>query len=177
MTGRISTIVLSEMIANLTLCQQTDVSLAQVLSENSCLDGNLMAKCDEGYICDICGGAVDEIVDSDLYLRFVIGQAQESELTKSAERHIRCNPVQAQFIVHEDFEAVIVEGPFDKRLLDPEHVRQQEDLITRGWLRIREVTGAGLPVSEYPLKPPLKLDMSKLAANRERAKSESETEG
>jgi hypothetical protein len=126
-----------------------------------------MAKCDEGYICEVCGEAVDEIVDSDLYLRFVIGQVPESELTKSPERHILCNPVQAQFIVHDDFEPVVVDGAFDKRLLDEEHVRQQEDLITRGWLRIREVTGSGLPVSEYPLKP--KVDMSKLIAERQKS--------
>jgi len=133
-----------------------------------------MAKCDEGYLCEVCGEAVDEIVDSDLYLRFVIGQVAESELTKSPERHIRCNPVQAQFIVHEDFVPVVVDGPFDKRLLDEEHVRQQEDLITRGWLRICEVTGSGVPVSEYPLKP--KVDMSKLIAERRQVKSESENE-
>ena len=131
-----------------------------------------MAKCDEGYLCDVCGEAVDEIVDSDLYLRFVIGQVAESELTKSPERHIRCNPVQARFIVHEEFEPVLVDGPFDKRQLDEVHVRQQEDLITRGWLRIREVTGSGIPVSEYPLKPAVKIDMSKLAAERRQAKSE-----
>jgi hypothetical protein len=131
-----------------------------------------MAKCDEGYLCEVCGEAVDEIVDSDLYLRFVIGQVAESELTKSPERHIRCNPVQAQFIVHEEFEPVLVDGPFDKRQLDEVHVRQQEDLITRGWLRIREVTGSGIPVSEYPLKPAVKIDMSKLAAERRQAKSE-----
>lgn len=133
-----------------------------------------MAKCDEGYICDVCGEAVDEIVDSDLYLRFVIGQAAESELTSSPERHIRCNPVQAQFIVDDAFEPVVVEGPFDKRLLDQDHVRQQEDLITRGWLRIREVSGAGLPVSEYPLKPETKLDMRQLAANRRQSGSQPE---
>ncbi len=32
-----------------------------------------MAKCEEGYLCDVCGGDVEEITDSDLYLRFVIG--------------------------------------------------------------------------------------------------------
>lgn len=132
-----------------------------------------MAKCDEGYICEVCGEAVDEIVDSDLYLRFVIGQVPESELTKSPERHIRCNPVQAQFIVHDDFKPVIVDGPFDKQSLDEEHVRQQEDLITRGWLRLREVTGQRLPVSEYPLTP--KVDMSRLIAERQR-KSQPENE-
>ena len=32
-----------------------------------------MAKCEEGYLCDVCGGDVAEITDSDLYLRYVIG--------------------------------------------------------------------------------------------------------
>jgi hypothetical protein len=82
--------------------------------------------------------------------------------------------VQAQFIVHDDFQPVVVDGPLDKRLLDEEHVRQQEELITRGWLRIREVTGTGLPVSEYPLKP--KVDMSKLIAERRQVKTTPESE-
>lgn len=123
-----------------------------------------MAKCDEGYICEVCGEPVDEIVDSDLYLRFIIGLAAESELTQSPERHIRCNPVQAQFIVHDEFAPVVVDGPFDKRALDEDHVRQQEELITQGWLRLREVTGSGLPVSEYPLRQ--KVDMNRLIQER-----------
>ena len=32
-----------------------------------------MAKCDEGYLCDVCGGDVADLVDSDLYLGHVIG--------------------------------------------------------------------------------------------------------
>ena len=32
-----------------------------------------MAKCDEGYLCCVCGADVEKITDSDLYLRFVIG--------------------------------------------------------------------------------------------------------
>ncbi len=110
-----------------------------------------MARCDEGYLCEVCGQPVDEIVDSDLYLRFVIGLVPESELTQAPERHIRCNPVQAQFIVHEDFEPAIVDGVFSKSELDADHVRQQEALVTAGWQRLQEVSGAGLPVSEYPL--------------------------
>lgn len=110
-----------------------------------------MARCDEGYLCEVCGEPVEEIVDSDLYLRYVIGLVPESILNHAPERHLRCNPVQSQFIVHPDFEPVVVEGPFDKRQLDPEDVRRQEALNTRGWLRLREVTGSGLPVSDYPL--------------------------
>ena len=110
-----------------------------------------MAKCDEGYICEVCGEPVDEMVDSDLYLRFIIGHVSVGELTQSSERHIRCNPTQAQFIVHEDFEPVTVEGPFDKRELDPADVARQEDLVTRGWVRLQELRGSRLPVDEYPL--------------------------
>ena len=32
-----------------------------------------MAKCDEGYLCDVCGQDVAELKDSDLYLRYVVG--------------------------------------------------------------------------------------------------------
>ena len=51
-----------------------------------------MAKCEEGYLCDVCGGDVEEIVDSDLYLRYVIGVVDAETLHTTRERHIRCNP-------------------------------------------------------------------------------------
>ena len=110
-----------------------------------------MARCDEGYLCEVCGEPVDEIYDSDLYLRYVIGQLTIDELTRSPERHIRCNPVQAQFVVDSDFEPVAVDGPFDKRQLDLEQTRHQEELITRGWRRLQEVAKLGIPIAEYPL--------------------------
>jgi hypothetical protein len=110
-----------------------------------------MARCDEGYICDVCGKPVDEMIDSDLYLRYILGLVSEAVLTQEPERHIRCNPVQAQFIVHDDFEPVTVEGPFDTHELDADDVRRQEELVTRGWSRLVEVIGSGLPVSQYPL--------------------------
>jgi len=110
-----------------------------------------MAKCEEGYLCDVCGGDVEEITDSDLYLRYVIGQVDPETLHTLRERHIRCNPVLAQFIVDDDFEPMTVEGPFDKRQLDPAYVRQQENLVTRGWRRLREVCGQELSLLEYPL--------------------------
>ena len=69
-----------------------------------------MAKCEEGYLCDVCGGDVEEITDSDLYLRFVIGMIDPETLHTTRERHIRCNPVLAQFIVDDDFEPLLVEG-------------------------------------------------------------------
>ncbi|MFN0054486.1 MAG: hypothetical protein ACKV0T_20100 [Planctomycetales bacterium] len=110
-----------------------------------------MAKCERGYLCDVCGDEVAEIVDSDLYLSYVIGLVEPRELSSRPERHIRCNPVQAQFIVDERFPPVAVTGPFDKRLLDPASVASQERLVTRGWQRLQEIAGQSLPLAEYPL--------------------------
>jgi hypothetical protein len=111
-----------------------------------------MARCEQGYLCDVCGGDVENIWDSDLYLRYVIGQVDPETLHTTRERHIRCNPTLAQFIVDSDFEAVTVDDPFDKRQLDPSHVREQERLITRGWRRLKELAHKeGLSLLDYPL--------------------------
>ncbi len=111
-----------------------------------------MARCDEGYVCVVCGSYVDEIRDSDLYLSYVIGELPAAALSIESERHVRCNPVQAQFIVDERFEAIEVDGPFDKRQLDPADVARREDLVTRGWQRLQEVAVEGLAVEEYRLE-------------------------
>ncbi len=63
-----------------------------------------MAKCDEGYLCDVCGQDVAELTDSDLYLRYIVGMLDPEVLHTTAERHIRCNPTLAQYIVADDFE-------------------------------------------------------------------------
>jgi hypothetical protein len=110
-----------------------------------------MAKCEEGYLCDVCGQDVAEFVDSDLYLRYVIGMADPEVLHTSSERHIRCNPALAQFIVDAAFEPVAVEGPFDKRQLDPAWVRERESLVTRGWRRLCELQHQDVPIIRYPL--------------------------
>jgi hypothetical protein len=111
-----------------------------------------MAKCDEGYLCDVCGQDVAEITDSDLYLRYIIGLLDPEVLHTTSERHIRCNPALAQYIVAEDFHPpVVVEGPFDKRDLDATFVGEREVLLTRGWRRLNEVVRLGLPIIEYPL--------------------------
>lgn len=110
-----------------------------------------MAKCDEGYLCDVCGGDVADLVDSDLYLRYVIGQIDPEVLHTTRERHIRCNGVLAQFIVDDTFSPMVVEGPFDKRGLDPGYVAERERLVTRGYRRLRELAGLNLPIIEYPL--------------------------
>lgn len=111
-----------------------------------------MAKCEEGYLCDVCGDDVEAITDSDLYLRFVIGQIDPETLHTTRERHIRCNPTLAQFIVDDAFEPVVAEGPFDKRQLDADYVTRQETLITRGWRRLAEVNRQPpATILDYPL--------------------------
>ncbi len=111
-----------------------------------------MAKCEEGYLCDVCGGDVESLSESDLYLRFVIGLIDPETLHTTRERHLRCNPALAQFIVDADFEPVAVEGPFDKRQLDAEYVRQREALVTRGWRRLVELDHRRPDtILEYPL--------------------------
>lgn len=110
-----------------------------------------MAKCDEGYLCEVCGKDVGSITDSDLYLRYVIGLIDPEVLHTTAERHLRCNPSLAQYIVDSRFSPVFCEGPFDKRLLDPQYVAEREALVTRGWARLREVKKLGIPIVEYPL--------------------------
>lgn len=110
-----------------------------------------MAKCDQGYLCEVCGEEVVDITVSDLYLRFVIGEIEARYLMTAPERHLRCNPVVAQFIVDPGFEPVVVEGPFDKRLMHRDDVAMREALITRGWQRLQVVRSLGIPISDYPL--------------------------
>jgi len=112
----------------------------------------LMAKCDQGYICDVCGSPVEDMADSDLYLRYIAGQVAWNALNSTSERHIRCNPVEAQFIVDADFEAVEVEGDFAKQMLSPDDRREQEEWITQAWRRLQEVVNSDIPIIDYPLK-------------------------
>jgi hypothetical protein len=72
-------------------------------------------------------------------------------LHTTPERHIRCNPLLAQFIVDSRFPPLIIDGDFDKRRLDIQFVRQREDLVTRGWRRLQEVAGSGMAILDYPL--------------------------
>jgi hypothetical protein len=111
-----------------------------------------MAKCNQGYLCSACGRDVEDIVDSDLYLRFILGQVDAETLHTTPERHIRCNPALAQFIVDDAFDPpVVVEGDFDKRLLDAAFRTTREQQVTRAWRRLREVAKSDLPLTEYPL--------------------------
>lgn len=113
-----------------------------------------MAKCDEGYLCEVCGEEVTSIVDSDLYLRFVIGQLDAERLHVSPERHLRCNPVNAQFIDDERFPVVVVDGPFAIAELDANFVAEQRAWISLGYRRLWEIIQSDPPlaITEYPLQ-------------------------
>jgi len=110
-----------------------------------------MARCDEGYRCEVCGADVDAITDSDLYLRYVLGEVPLELLHRLPERHIRCNPALAQYIADPAFPPVACEGPFAKEALDAEYVAAEEARVTRGWRRLQEIPSLGLTIAEYPL--------------------------
>jgi hypothetical protein len=110
-----------------------------------------MVRCELGYICDVCGEEVEQIVDSDLYLRYVLGEVSPLELPTLRERHIRCNPATAQYIVDPTFAPVRCEGLFAKENLDPQFVAEQETRVTRAWRRLQEIPTLGVPITEYPL--------------------------
>ncbi len=110
-----------------------------------------MAVCEQGYLCEVCGEDVAEITESDLYLRYVLGEVDPETLHVLPERHVRCNPTLAQFIVVDGFEAVVPEGLFAKSQLDPAFVAAEEARVSRGYRRLLELPALGLPLTEYPL--------------------------
>ena len=113
-----------------------------------------MAKCDQGYLCEICGNEVENITDSSLYLQYVIGWIAPETLHSRPDSHLRCNPALAQFIDSEDFlPPVVHEGAFDRRTLDAEFSNRRTALVTEGFLRLCELTCMrhAMTLTEYPL--------------------------
>jgi hypothetical protein len=39
-----------------------------------------MVACEQGYLCDVCGRDVEAITESDLYLRYVLGEVSLPEV-------------------------------------------------------------------------------------------------
>ena len=60
--------------------------------------GVRMAKCEQGYLCEVCGADVEDLTGSDLYLRYVLGEVDPERLHRLPERHVRCNPALAQYM-------------------------------------------------------------------------------
>jgi hypothetical protein len=110
-----------------------------------------MARCERGYLCAVCSAEVEEITESDLYLAYVLGEVQAEQLHLLRERHIRCNPERAQYIVDPAFPPVSCEGAFAKGMLDAQYVAAEERRVTRGWRRLQEIPSLGIPIIEYPL--------------------------
>jgi hypothetical protein len=112
-----------------------------------------MVQCEQGYLCEVCGRDVEAITESDLYLRYVLGEVPIYQLHQLPERHVRCNPALAQYIVDAAFEPIACDGPFDKRQFDAAFVAAEEARVTRGWRRLQEIPTLGVAIDEYPLKP------------------------
>lgn len=110
-----------------------------------------MVRCEQGYLCDVCGEEVEAITESDLYLRYVMGEVPPLALPNTQERHIRCNPATAQYIVDPDFPPVRCEGVFAREYLDPVYVAEQEALVTRAWQRLQHIPTLGITIPDYPL--------------------------
>ena len=110
-----------------------------------------MARCDQGYLCEVCGEDVAEITESDLYLRYVLGEVPIFRLHLLPERHIRCNPALAQYIADADFPPVQIGGEFAKQNFDPAFVAAEEHRVSRGWRRLKALPSLGLALDEYPL--------------------------
>ena len=98
-----------------------------------------MADCDEGYRCRVCRDEVDFITDSELYLRYVIGEVDPELLATVSECHLQCNPILSQFI--DDRRFVLTTAPpegFAKELLDAEYCRTRTERVTMGYRRLWE---------------------------------------
>ncbi|MDG3003741.1 hypothetical protein [Paludisphaera mucosa] len=110
-----------------------------------------MARCDQGYLCAVCGEEVEDLLESDLYLRYVLGEVDPELLHKLPERHIRCNPSLAQFIVDESFPTAASDGLFAKAALDPPFVAEEEERVSAGYRRLKALAVRGESILDYPL--------------------------
>ena len=113
-----------------------------------------MAKCDEGYLCEVCGEEVELLTDSALYLQYVIGWIDPETLHTRRESHLRCQPTLAQFIDDPRFQPpIVVENEFDRRILDSAFAAERCELITLGYQRLWQLQSErrDLTVVDYPL--------------------------
>lgn len=99
-----------------------------------------MAKCEEGYLCEVCGKDVENLRDSGLYLQFILGWIDPETLHTRREIHIHCLPSLAQFIDHAQFpQSDAVSPEFDRQSLDKQFVLQRTEQVTRAYRRLREL--------------------------------------
>lgn len=104
----------------------------------------------------MCGEYVPDVLNSELYLRFVLGEADFEQLYSTPDAHIVCVPAIAQYIVHDDFDPVVETDPdMDKRNREQEWVIQREQRVTAAWLRLQSIPELGIDIHEYPLDGPI----------------------
>ena len=132
-----------------------DQKAGRAIQHVRCFGSLEMARCDQGYLCRVCGEEVDVITDSELYLRYVIGEVDPEVLHLAPECHLNCSPAVAQFIEDDRFPKVTYDHPlFGAANLDPVYVSQRVELITKGYRRlweIRKERKKQWAVAEYPL--------------------------
>jgi hypothetical protein len=87
--------------------------------------------------CDMCGEIVSYKEDATILEALVY--KRPITIFLAAARHIRCSPSRAQYIVHENFDAIIDQrAAYDKRCL-PAHMREAgETLWTKAWEKLQD---------------------------------------
>jgi hypothetical protein len=114
-----------------------------------------MARCDQGYLCRVCGLEVEELTDSELYLRYVIHEIDSQTLIHLRDCHLTCNPVLAQFIDDPrlSFDLSVPES-LDQRSLDQAFVMERRLRLSEGYRRLWEIRDhrRRFPhIQDYPL--------------------------
>jgi hypothetical protein len=87
-------------------------------------------------VCDICDCHVLHTEDSTVLDAIAYGSAVTVFINNP--RHIRCSPSRAQYIMHDDFEAIVDDRQaFDKRLLPEEMRVKRENIYTDAWVKLQ----------------------------------------
>lgn len=112
-------------------------------------------RCDQGYLCRVCGLAVDNITESELYLRYVVGEVSLDTLDRARDCHLECNPALSQFIDDPRICGdLVVPADLQKSTLDPSFVATRTAQLTRGYQRLWEIRSERhkyRSVADYPL--------------------------
>jgi hypothetical protein len=108
-----------------------------------------VARCDEGYLCNVCGLPADTLPESLLYLRYILGEVTVEVLGQAQETHIRCCPAIAQYIVHPAFEPVVCTDVFARQHFPLDFQTSEETRITAAWATLYEAGEKGFSLLSY----------------------------
>ncbi len=109
-----------------------------------------MTGCHQGYFCRVCGRYVQDVTESALYLRFVLGEVGFDQLHDEPEAHVACVPELARYIADERFDP---EGSAERLAWRDGAFRRRQLRVTEAWRRLQELPGSGLAIEDYPLEP------------------------